>query len=274
MTTGTSRSMNSMYTKSPESEAEDLIKDLFFIGSGVASNPGRRKIKYQPEYKRTMARGADEITVDDTTLGTTDDVTLNTLDYTADDTAYTSYTGGTPYTEETAYTDDLSVETSPRKSEVTSKACSPPENSTKGPKDGDPLAFVWDFFEGGISAMGTALGLTATAVEIEAEKTEKPSKNSEVQAASKEKESPAMKMPAITKQKEVAPIKDGSLKEMLTKQDKSSSEDTEEIDETPEEKGSFNNMMDYLFGDPESEKVCSCSEVFFSAVSFFVAHTH
>eukprot|EP00557_Chaetoceros_sp_GSL56_P004484 CAMPEP_0176499662 /NCGR_PEP_ID=MMETSP0200_2-20121128/13059_1 /TAXON_ID=947934 /ORGANISM="Chaetoceros sp., Strain GSL56" /LENGTH=927 /DNA_ID=CAMNT_0017898121 /DNA_START=89 /DNA_END=2872 /DNA_ORIENTATION=- len=45
------RSMHSMYTKSNESEAEDLFKDLFFIGSGKATNPGRRQIRYKKEFK-------------------------------------------------------------------------------------------------------------------------------------------------------------------------------------------------------------------------------
>jgi hypothetical protein len=49
--TFTGRSMHSMYTKSNESEAEDLFKDLFFIGSGKSTNPGRRQIRYKKEFK-------------------------------------------------------------------------------------------------------------------------------------------------------------------------------------------------------------------------------
>mmetsp|Transcript_8883 Transcript_8883/g.12663 ORF Transcript_8883/g.12663 Transcript_8883/m.12663 type:complete len:1009 (-) Transcript_8883:242-3268(-) len=41
------RSMNSEYTKSNESEVEDFFKDLFFIGGGKATNPGRRRLKYR-----------------------------------------------------------------------------------------------------------------------------------------------------------------------------------------------------------------------------------
>ena len=79
-TAGTYHSLNSLYTKSPESEAEDLIKDLLMIGSGQHSNPGRRKLKYQPVYKRELKEKGDERSVDDNTLGTTD-ISLNTLDY-------------------------------------------------------------------------------------------------------------------------------------------------------------------------------------------------
>lgn len=45
------RSMHSVYTKSNESEAEDFFKDLFFVGSGKATNPGRRQIKHKKGYK-------------------------------------------------------------------------------------------------------------------------------------------------------------------------------------------------------------------------------
>lgn len=45
------RSLNSVYTKSAESEVEDIIKDIFMIGSGEGTNPGRRKVKYNPRIK-------------------------------------------------------------------------------------------------------------------------------------------------------------------------------------------------------------------------------
>ena len=46
------RSMHSVYTKSNESEAEDFFKDLFLIGSGKATNPGKRQFKHKKEYKQ------------------------------------------------------------------------------------------------------------------------------------------------------------------------------------------------------------------------------
>jgi len=45
------RSLNSLYTKSAESEVEDIIKDIFMIGSGEGTNPGRRKVKYNPRIQ-------------------------------------------------------------------------------------------------------------------------------------------------------------------------------------------------------------------------------
>ncbi len=41
------RSMHSVYTKSYESEAEDFIKDIFLVGRGEATNPGRRQLRYK-----------------------------------------------------------------------------------------------------------------------------------------------------------------------------------------------------------------------------------
>ena len=44
-------SMSSEYVKSYESEAEDMVKDFFFIGSGESTNPGRRKLKHRYSRK-------------------------------------------------------------------------------------------------------------------------------------------------------------------------------------------------------------------------------
>lgn len=46
------RSMNSWYTKSAESEVEDIIKDIFLIGNAADSRPGRRKVKNSPRFKQ------------------------------------------------------------------------------------------------------------------------------------------------------------------------------------------------------------------------------
>ena len=50
-TTLAGRSLNSVYTKSAESEVEDIIKDIFMIGSGEGTNPGRRKVKFNSRIK-------------------------------------------------------------------------------------------------------------------------------------------------------------------------------------------------------------------------------
>jgi hypothetical protein len=48
------KSLNSEYTKTLESEVEDMIKDIFFIGSGTSSQPGRRKYKYKHDVKKRL----------------------------------------------------------------------------------------------------------------------------------------------------------------------------------------------------------------------------
>jgi hypothetical protein len=48
------RSLNSEYTKTLESEVEDMIKDILFIGKSDKSKPGRRKFKDKPEIRRKL----------------------------------------------------------------------------------------------------------------------------------------------------------------------------------------------------------------------------
>jgi hypothetical protein len=48
------KSLSSEYTKTLESEVEDLIKDVLFIGNGNTSRPGRRQYRYKHEVKRRL----------------------------------------------------------------------------------------------------------------------------------------------------------------------------------------------------------------------------
>ena len=48
------RSLNSLYTKSAESEVEDVLKDIFLIGNAQTARPGRRKVKYMPAVKQQL----------------------------------------------------------------------------------------------------------------------------------------------------------------------------------------------------------------------------
>lgn len=50
------RSLNSEYTKTMESEVEDMIKDILFIGSAKVTNPGRRQIRHKPSVKRKIRK--------------------------------------------------------------------------------------------------------------------------------------------------------------------------------------------------------------------------
>jgi len=46
------QSLNSEYTKTLESEVEDMIKDILFIGNPQKSKPGRRKYRYKTDGER------------------------------------------------------------------------------------------------------------------------------------------------------------------------------------------------------------------------------
>ena len=50
------RSLNSEYTKTLESEVEDMIKDILFIGNPDKNKPGRRKYRYKPDVRRKMKK--------------------------------------------------------------------------------------------------------------------------------------------------------------------------------------------------------------------------
>jgi hypothetical protein len=50
------RSLNSEYTKTLESEVEDMIKDILLIGSPKKSKPGRRKFRYKPEVEKKLSK--------------------------------------------------------------------------------------------------------------------------------------------------------------------------------------------------------------------------
>jgi hypothetical protein len=50
------RSLNSEYTKTIESEVEDMIKDIFLIGTPDKNKPGRRKYRFKPEVKRKISK--------------------------------------------------------------------------------------------------------------------------------------------------------------------------------------------------------------------------
>ena len=138
------RSMNSDYTKSIESEVEDLFKDFFFIGSGTASKPGRRAWKNQPANKHDLKkiRDDDSFLNDGSTLGTLDEV--STLE--------TNFTNGTLLTVENVSDDDGSNSSPDNITPVKTQTKSQPPDAE------DPLTMVWGFVEGGVSMIGEALG--------------------------------------------------------------------------------------------------------------------
>jgi hypothetical protein len=143
-TVASARSVNSEYTKSMESEVEDIFKDLFFIGSGATSKPGRRPFKFQSDSKRdSRSRRRDEDSLATDTLGTLEE----------DSTVDASYTGGTVAT--------LNGEnvSSGETSSGTKSGAKPVSGEAEA--DPDPLTIVWEFLEGGANMMGEALGISS-----------------------------------------------------------------------------------------------------------------
>lgn len=251
-TGGSVHSFNSLYTKSPESEAEDLIKDLLMIGSGEHSNPGRRKLKYQPEYKRQLKDRADERSVDDNTLGTTD-ISLNTLDY---NTGHRTYTEVVPITE-------AKKEITPRNNDNLSKSvCETLDSKSTSNDGGDPLAIVWGYVESGMQALGLAeVPSKANQVEekekspkaIEAEPEPAPESNAEgkpdeVELAATATEEDSLVM---AKSSSLVATKSSELEGIAA----SGTEEDFFVDEVKkvDTKGSFVEVMEYIFGDPQSK---------------------
>lgn len=172
------RSMNSLYTKSAESEVEDIIKDIFMIGSGEGTNPGRRKIKHNPRIREHIEQpNRDEVDVtDQETVDTDDDEDASTYE---DATAtFTETTGTGTGLDATMYdgetTDDSASKVFPflpsllqplskmkTHSQKKGLASSPKRCGVDRDekKEDDPLTEAWAFVGNKISAVGAALGL-------------------------------------------------------------------------------------------------------------------
>lgn len=147
---------NSEYTKSMESEVEDLIKDLFFIGEGTVTNPGRRKVKDAPAENYVGDENTvGESTLGDSTLDTYGDATLNTLDdFTFDNSTYTPDT----------YTPDILTSMGELKQikeddNVIEKNKQRSKAPQESPDEDDPVAALLEYVQGGVTAAACVLGL-------------------------------------------------------------------------------------------------------------------
>ncbi|KAI2495591.1 hypothetical protein MHU86_18950 [Fragilaria crotonensis] len=174
-------SLNSDYTKSMESEVEDLFKDLLFIGNPKSSKPGRRSYRYKQNKKFDMESCASE------TLGTLEE------DWTVD----ASQANGTSYTTNGENVSDTSrgssasreekagvtvekagvtvekTEVTVEKTEVTVEKTEVTVEKTEVkvekseaqsptgvvPAEGDPFVAIWEFLEGGVNLVTETLGL-------------------------------------------------------------------------------------------------------------------
>ena len=165
------RSMNSLYTKSAESEVEDIIKDIFLIGSGEGTNPGRRKFKYNPRVKdKFQSRDAEGEVTDDTTYededgdnGTHEDTTSFT-DTTGFDTGFDTTTNDESTNKDSSFLNSTVEE--PLYKKKVSKKVSPRETIAEEKKEDDPLTDAWAFVESKMNEVGAALGLDSSKADL------------------------------------------------------------------------------------------------------------
>jgi hypothetical protein len=154
-TIGTSvRSLNSEYTKSAESEVEDVIKDIFMIGSSGTTKPGRRKVMYSQTAKHRVSDRdrlvdpADEYDDEETTLDQSEMVEDKAKNISSSSDGRgrgrTRRDRGRPTSRHQRSMNDIDEEKD---------------------MDEDPLAGVWSYMEGGINAVTNVLGLESVSSE-------------------------------------------------------------------------------------------------------------
>lgn len=183
------RSLNSLYTKSAESEVEDIIKDIFLIGSGEGTNPGRRKFKYNPRVKdKFQSRDEEGEVTDDTTYeeddgdnGTHEDTTSFT-DTTGLDTGFDTTTNDESTNKDSSFLNSTVEEPPPKKKAVKRNTVSPRETISEEKKEDDPLTDAWAFVESKIHEVGAALGLDSS--KADSTNQEKPSQPVEASSRS------------------------------------------------------------------------------------------
>lgn len=181
------RSLNSEYTKTLESEVEDMIKDILFIGNPQRSKPGRRKYRYKSDVERKLlkdrmskaAMNTGTKTVESgglgilhvTNVGKIEDepsqITALTLDKIDQKYEYTNDSrvsrnakknvSRSKYREQNFGHDGGSLASSESGGSSVGSNTLDTVQSEKGAIE-DPLNTVLGFVEGGLSVMTTALG--------------------------------------------------------------------------------------------------------------------
>jgi hypothetical protein len=145
------RSMESEYTKTMESEVEDLVKDILFIGDPLKIRPGHRKVKDKPGLKprgqRQRQYQEDDDDDDDDDDETPEERTVEAHDDVA---AVSKFRVNMQRRESTAEDQSISDE----EGTLESSPVVSQEN-----EDDDPLLAMWNVMESGLNAMTSALGL-------------------------------------------------------------------------------------------------------------------
>ena len=157
------RSLNSEYTKTLESEVEDVIKDILMIGDGKSSKPGRRKFKHKHSVKRKLKSRQKSMEREDNSIPRDDaDTTLKDEDAVAISRYRVQSNAGSSQVT-TEDDDDDTLETDDKQRSVLGPKSESSTNTQPGDDAGeDPLQLVYGLVEGGMNAMSSALGLFAS----------------------------------------------------------------------------------------------------------------
>ena len=154
------RSLNSEYTKTLESEVEDVIKDILMIGDGSASKPGRRKFKHKHSVKRRLRKqsfserddsdrpreeAGDAVNVGDD-IAALSRYRVNTKSHDHEQSA----AGDSSTTLGTGDSESIGA----KNTDSNQSGCDKPEEAQDG-----PIQLVLGFVEGGVNAVTSALGL-------------------------------------------------------------------------------------------------------------------
>jgi hypothetical protein len=180
--TSLDRSLNSEYTKTLESEVEDMIKDILFIGNSKISRPGRRKIRHKPDIRRRIKqRSVPNTTVGKGDLGTLFENRIDSGDEDESDqppvyeprwvmkkdsrerkTNKSDPSNDSTYSTESTRSRSQSLSMGDDRSTASSRASSVDTNTVatfQSERDtSDPLNVVMGFVEGGLTAMSSAIG--------------------------------------------------------------------------------------------------------------------
>ena len=196
------RSLNSMYTKSMESEVEDVLKDVLLIGTESHSRPGRRKVKHKYEVKKKLRQQANKTgTLSRSCQGETvpEDDDEETFEIAAEEekapqedvAAVASYRVNRSTKQKSTSKNESSSKKTLAK-EMSSNKQKPAHKSSsleaekrrkaaerrKKAENDDPFVIMWGYLDSGIKAVSEALGME----EEEAEKPKRKSKKNSIVA--------------------------------------------------------------------------------------------
>lgn len=149
------RSLNSEYTKGLESEVEDMIKDIFFIGNGATSQPGRRKYKYKHEVKKRLLQ-KDSIIQEG---GASSDRRQKSDKNDAALSLSTKQRGNVDTDMKISGEQQNNQRTIKEKKRNNNVARTSNRDGKTLPDMSEAEAALWNFVEGGMSAVSSALGL-------------------------------------------------------------------------------------------------------------------